>query len=427
MAEQPPHKPFSGPAIPDNSLFDNEFTRDLQKFDRDVTAFFSAQTKDAKNAAALALRDEVADMASKHDLSYVSNVFKNEAVMHTKFNSYIRKSHYDPHHIEFKADGKELNIGFDISLTNHKTVTAAGSDKRADYSFESTTDVGKKIYMWKVEGAHGTSYLLGYLHEGTEGLYPLPSKMEKAFSSSDQLVGEVDLNKMGPEMDALIKREGMFQNGDSLDKHLSPPTLSALKKFLNERHADVNGFMQMKPWLAALALAHMDNPSEKHVPTVDQHFFDAAKKSNLTSQGLETPSEEIQSLQNYYRESRNTSVDELLKDFTELPLDGKMLEALGAKQDDKEISKRLLSSWKAGDDEAIHTAMVDDLRKHPGDKLIWDQIDPQQNARMEARIESLLQSNRNSFIVVGAQRIGGEDGLVQMLRKKGYKVEQVVE
>jgi hypothetical protein len=41
------------------------------------------------------------------------------------------------------------------------------------------------------------------------------------------------------------------------------------------------------------------------------------------------------------------------------------------------------------------------------------------------KIDRLLQSNETYFVIVGAGHLGGPDGLLALLRQRGYKVEQL--
>jgi uncharacterized protein len=412
------------PGVSNNPLFNNDVAQDQQKLDKDVTAFFSAQNAAARTAAASALRDEVAKMASQHDPGYVAQVFKQEAAINHKFAPQMRTHNplhdsFEHDYLEFKDGHTDLKIAIDQSAFSKEKVTTtarvASSDRNAappEYFNEASEEVARKLFMWKVTGAHGTSYLLGSMHKAPSGFYPLPQKMEQAFNSSGQLVGELDLNKDRPQYEAMLQKEGFYQNGDSLDKHLSSGTLQSLHKILLEKHIDPSSMMKMKPWMAGIALASVMAPLDRGQPGIDEHFFSEAKAKGKPTAGLENVMDQIKLFEASDKGPDAVSADELIKEII----------TSGPKAD--EMVGKLVSSWKNGSVELMRKLGAEEENQSK-DPASYDQLEHQRNIKMEAKIEDLLKSNQTSFIVVGAMHMGGADGLVQLLRKKGYSVEQV--
>src|ERR1700761_9739783 len=53
-----------------------------------------------------------------------------------------------------------------------------------------------RIFMWKATSPTTTIYLLGSIHVGDSGMYPLPKEVESAFSAAKVLAVEINVKKL---------------------------------------------------------------------------------------------------------------------------------------------------------------------------------------------------------------------------------------
>ena len=60
-----------------------------------------------------------------------------------------------------------------------------------------------------------------------------------------------------------------------------------------------------------------------------------------------------------------------------------------------------------------------------GQRTDYDRLLIERNRTWLPKIEALFARPRPAFVVVGAAHLVGPDGLLQMLKAKGYKVEQL--
>ena len=87
------------------------------------------------------------------------------------------------------------------------------------------------------------------------------------------------------------------------------------------------------------------------------------------------------------------------------------------------FSQRTLEAWRTGDLAAIEEEMIGPMKSAaPGayKTLIVDR-----NANWVGQIEKIMAGSDDYFIAAGAGHFIGEDGVVEMLKKKGYAVERV--
>src|SRR5262245_11844305 len=70
-----------------------------------------------------------------------------------------------------------------------------------------------------------TVYLVGSIHLGDTGLYPLPPEVEAAFTAARVLAVEFDVRKVDQATaNKLTQQYGTYPEGDSLAKHLPAET-----------------------------------------------------------------------------------------------------------------------------------------------------------------------------------------------------------
>jgi hypothetical protein len=83
---------------------------------------------------------------------------------------------------------------------------------------------------------------------------------------------------------------------------------------------------------------------------------------------------------------------------------------------------RTLAAWRCGDAEAVYRSTHDNYRDFPtmGARLL-----AARNRNWTPKIEGYLRSGKVYFVVVGAAHLGGPDGLLALLKMRGYRIEQL--
>ena len=266
-----------------------------------------------------------------------------------------------------------------------------------------------RTFAWKATGKGGTIYLMGSIHVMSEGFYPLNPALEAAFKDSDLLVEEVDLAEMlDPTAQLSILSRGMLPSGQSLEKVISPATLALVKKALGDLGPAAGPLMQFKPWMLAITLEGMELMKAGFDPALglDQHFYTAAKDTGKAVQGLETVEYQISRFDGMTLEQQDRMLAQTLKELeTETAAVGKLGDA-----------------WKAGDAAAIERIALADLKSDP---LMYQRLLVERNKNWMPKIEALFARRGRALIVVGAAHLVGPDGLLAMLKAKGYTVEQL--
>ena len=266
-----------------------------------------------------------------------------------------------------------------------------------------------RTFTWKATGKGGTIYLMGSIHVMSESFYPLNPALDAAFKDSDLLVEEVDLAEMmDPTAQLAILSKGMLPSHQSLDKILSPATLALVRKATGEMGSAGGPLMQFKPWMLAIALQGMELMKAGFDPALglDQHFYNEAKAGGKAVQGLETVDFQISRLDGMTPEQQDHLLAETLK---ELATQTASVNKLG-------------DAWKSGDVAAVERIALADLKSDP---LMYQRLLVERNRNWMPKIEALFARKGHALVVVGAAHLIGPDGLIAMLKAKGYTVDQL--
>jgi len=264
-------------------------------------------------------------------------------------------------------------------------------------------------FAWKATGRGGTIYLIGSIHVMSDSFYPLNPALEAAFKDADLLVEEVDLAEMlDPTAQLGILSRGMLPANQSLDKVLSPATLALVQKTAGDLGGVGGPLMRFKPWMLAIALQGLELAKAGFDPELglDKHFYDQAKAAGKAVQGLETTEFQISRFDTMTMEQQDRMLAQTLK---ELATETATIDKLG-------------TAWKAGDVAAVESIALTDLKSDP---QMYQRLLVERNRNWMPKIEALFARRGHALVVVGAAHMVGPDGLLAMLRAKGYTIEQL--
>ena len=264
-----------------------------------------------------------------------------------------------------------------------------------------------KGFVWTIEKAGQTGWLVGSLHLMTPDAYPLPPSLESAFISAQVLVEEADPDELkAPEAAAELVRRAFYPAGQSLDKHLSADTYRTIVERASKVGLPAEAVQRMRPWMLAITLAAVEMQSAGFDPALglDRHFRDRAVGMGKPLQTLETSLEQVSIL-----ESLGAALQESL-----------VVESLRGTETEIAQIRTLMAAWKGGDAAGLERILLDGTKESP---QIYQALFVDRNKRWVPKIEACLAKAR-CMVVVGAGHMVGPDGLIDMLSKRGYTVSQ---
>jgi uncharacterized protein YbaP (TraB family) len=272
---------------------------------------------------------------------------------------------------------------------------------------------GDKLFMWKATAKNGaTVYLLGSIHLASSRLYPLPAPMEKAFKQSSCLVVEADPDKVDAgAMQQLVMQYGVYPPGDSIAAHVSPSTDALLKQYMQSSGPAPLPLEQLKPWAAASIIMETELGKHGMDPRqgIDLHFIQEAKAAGKRIDELETPDFQLK----------------LMASFPDKLQDAFLLQTL------QEISKlnsefdQMMTAWQHGSAADMSRIVLDDA-SHPELAPLDYELLTKRNVTMDAVIEQrYLGKPGSAFVVVGSGHLLGDQGILALLSRHGFTVQQM--
>ena len=267
--------------------------------------------------------------------------------------------------------------------------------------------------LWKIEkDGIQPSWLFGTMHVSDPRVVTLPASAQTAFDGANTVIIEtIDILDPAKSSGQLLARS-MFTDGTTLSSLLTDEQRETLSKGLEEKGLSLATVNVMKPWMiaATFALPACEMARKKAgEPFLDIKLAEDAKAQGKTLGGLETLVSQVDAM------------DSLPMDFQ---IEG------------------LVATIVLGDqiENVIETMIV--LYEEQQIGTIWPFIrdfggTEDQNAAGYAEFEEVLVTTRNrtmaknarafldkggAFVAVGALHLPGETGLVELLRKEGYRI-----
>jgi uncharacterized protein len=261
------------------------------------------------------------------------------------------------------------------------------------------------VFLWSIQGSGCTAYFLGSIHMLSHGSYPLEPRIEKAYSSCRRTVFEADMEEAGSEnVRQNMLKLGAYPKGKTLKQGLSPKTYGLLREKCTALGMDIADFQQVKPWLVSILLASASLKQQGISPQdgVDAYFLKRARIDEKKTVFLETAEQQIQLL----ARTMSGKQEEILRQTLE------ELDVI------RQSSSELEAAWRRGDTARIEEISGKSLKGYPE---IRKKLFTERNTAWSAKIDKLLAQNEDVFIVVGAAHLVGKNGLLELLRKKGYE------
>jgi uncharacterized protein YbaP (TraB family) len=256
--------------------------------------------------------------------------------------------------------------------------------------------------VWKLTGANGAVlYLGGSMHSLLGSDYPLPVAYNRAFDLSTRLVFEDD-PKVSPRTIQSFAKSTRYPKNDNLKNHIDPRVYDYLRRVFGLWKVPETELMKVRPWALVLWFVSFGtNPLG-----IESYLENRAQANKKPITGLESFREHMDIIAGL-----NDHQAQLVL------LQGFIPQASGT-----EKRKVVMNAWRAGDVDTIDRIMRETYRELPSfyQRLIVDR-----NRNWIPKIEKLLRSGQTYFVVVGAGHMGGHDGLLALLKARGYQIEQL--
>jgi len=262
----------------------------------------------------------------------------------------------------------------------------------------------EKALLWKISGNGLTqpSYLFGTIHATCDAT--LDAATLKALEETKQLYLEIDMDDPMLQMQMM---QGMtMKNGVTISSLVSEEDFIVIDEFL-QKNIGMSAKMinTFKPFMLNSML--LPKLLDCEFQSVEMELMKVTKAQNEEVYGLETIGDQLQVFDKIPYQDQ---VNELLKT---------------AKSDlskEKEEMKKIMDVYKTKDIEKMLVVMDESDNTISADNK--DVLLVNRNKNWIPVIEKVIKSTP-TFFGVGAAHLAGDDGVIKLLRKQGYKVEAV--
>ncbi|MBV6415589.1 MAG: hypothetical protein CMLOHMNK_00101 [Steroidobacteraceae bacterium] len=254
---------------------------------------------------------------------------------------------------------------------------------------------------------HGTVYVAGSVHVLDVARSALPSGFETAWREAEQVVMEIDMDDLDPGVAAtFVATHGRFTDGETLRSLLGPERFARLDGATRALGLPLDSVAPLEPWAVALALTQLQLLKLGLDPNhgVEQQLTAWARRDGKPLTGLETVEDQLGALDglSYPDQAR----------FLELTVDEG--DTMAGELD------RLLRAWRDADTATLERLLLDEFARMP---TLYGPLVTDRNHRWLPQIEALTARDDDTLVVVGALHLVGPEGLLALLRKRGFTPE----
>ncbi|MFN3969719.1 TraB/GumN family protein [Flavobacterium sp.] len=262
----------------------------------------------------------------------------------------------------------------------------------------------EKSLLWKISGngLSKPSYLFGTIHITCDAT--LSDKVKKALDNTEQLCLELDMDDAS--MQGQMLNSMMMKDGVTMKSLVTEADFKIVDAFLtNNVGYSAEMLNPVKPFMITTMLYPKMLGCE--MQSVEAELMKIAKTQNEETIGLETVAEQLAVFDAIpYQEQMNelviTAKDNMQRDKTELT-------QMMALYKTENVEEMVAFTEKSAN---VMTSKYSDI------------LLKNRNQNWISRIDKIAKS-KPTFFGVGAAHLGGEQGVIVLLRKAGFKVEAV--
>lgn len=263
--------------------------------------------------------------------------------------------------------------------------------------------------FYKVSKGDQQHWLLGSIHAGKPSLYPLPEPIERAWLQSRALVLEVDLTHISQqqwqEMGAITR----LVDGKTLKEHVPLDLYRRTIIAAGQNGLTENMLAPLRPWFAAITLtqAALERTDFSSALGVDQHFAKQAGDSGKPIIGFETLLEQLGYLASV-GDNQTLMLESTLDELPEL----------------ERGFREVMKAWEEGDEATLINLLKSEMAPPKLQTWLEQTLLAERNHNWLKKWSTLP---NESFIVVGALHLYGDQGLLALLEQQGWRITPLTE
>lgn len=259
--------------------------------------------------------------------------------------------------------------------------------------------------LWEIRGKGLTkpSYLFGTIHMICPQDFFMTDAIKAKFDQSAVLYMEINMDDLSAPATLMDKIQ--FKGGKKLSDLFDSSNYKDLTQFVKDTlQSDIRFFEKFKPLMLYSIMSVKMLPCGKE-EAYEYEFMQMAKKKGKPIKGLETVQDQVSVFDSIPEKEQADMIMDMVRHF----------------DSQKNDFQRLVNFYKAQQLDSLYQM----IQESPDTKINEDLLLYNRNRKWVPLIAAAIQRN-SCFIAVGAGHLGGPQGLIALLRKKGYTVKPVL-
>ncbi len=256
--------------------------------------------------------------------------------------------------------------------------------------------------LWKI-GGHGLqqpSYVVGTVHSQDARAYRHAGELLQVIQGQDAVAGELDLSA-GNGDQRMSPARMMMPEGKELADFYTPKEMKRVREALQANMGPLAMLSyRMKPFFL-IAFLTQNTMHEDSTMVLDQYLQARAKEMGKEVLGLETMEEQLSAVDQLPLQQQADMLYQTVRSGSTGRVMDRFLDAYAA-QDLGKLAKLVAKGGMPG--------------------LMEQKLVKDRNAVMAQRMDSLMQGGRTFLFAIGAAHLPEADGVLALLRQKGYEV-----
>ena len=282
------------------------------------------------------------------------------------------------------------------------------------------------LYKISGNGLQKDSYVIGTVHVMKGSFVDSIPGANRVLNEVEQVCGELDMRYITDKDTALAITQLMMLPADSAaNKVLTEEEFDKLCRIVNEnynidlKNPQFASLLQFYPLLMMTTIAQLSEmmklqqamaegkATEAPEPLMDAYFQQKAQGMNKPVIGLESYTFQMK----------------LLTSLFEMPIREQylgMIESIEKKDEGEKVIKSIIDAYKTFNLDRISEA----IQSADGFENMANRVLDSRNEDWAKKMPSIM-SEKSTLFAVGAAHLIGEKGILQLLKKQGYKVKAV--
>jgi uncharacterized protein len=284
--------------------------------------------------------------------------------------------------------------------------------QKATYKPEELVPSEKSLF-WKISGngLKKPSFLYGTIHIIPKSEYKMPVATQRALDNMQRVAFEIDMKEMTNIRTQLSLMTKAFMAGGKTLKDLLPAEdYTFVRKKMDEKGLPAGMMERIKPMFLSMMFAGDEGGGglaggDGKMTSVEMELYRVSKKRKLESAGLETAAYQM-------------SIFDSIPYVDQAKM---LLQSLRSTSDEKggDELERMLKLYREQDINAMQSAIGDE----EGGMSNYQDLLLNKRNRNWIPVMGRMMREKPTLFAVGAGHLGGEQGVVALLRKEGYRVE----